>query len=1115
MSNQSSPSIKDIGGDVKGILGDVYGGDITFVIANNSEAEIHSRKLKPGSPYLGLSKFEPEDKDKFFGREQLITKLSKDLEQNNLLLLVGASGSGKSSLVQAGIIPYLSDEWGAAKLVKLIFLPYKNPFESLYNSLPNKYKNTATEIINQENNDGLIKLIDELKENSQQGIIFIDQFEEIFTLTPKLKRDQFIANLVSLMKQLDRSVKLIIAMRSDFLDNLRKYGDFTNEVESKIRLMKDMTESELRLAIAEPAARNGVTFEKGLVEQIISDLDRQAGPLPLLQYTLDLLWEKDGVSDENRVLNIKTYDNLGGVFGALEQQANKIYEKFNDQEKEAVNRIFLELIDYQPWMREPGSRRTEKSQFEKDSVIKSVLNKLIENRLLVSGQYKSTVEVAHEQLFRSWKVLQDLIHEKEEIIILRSRLISDAKQWNELRNRDEEKAKDELYLKSKLKRVLELINKQVFSGLDDESEQFIQASVENSNCQEIEQEVQNNVNNASHQLLMGRNFDALISSLRAGVLLKKLSTVKSDNLLQVLIVLQQAVYGMKEYNRLAADDGDVIAVSFSPDGRLIALGTRNNTIKLWKNDGSLKTLKAHLGDVETITFSPDGKLIASASRDNTVKLWKHDGTLQNTLEGHEYPVEAVAFSPNGELIASASSDNTVKLWKHDGTLQKTIQGHSAEVIGVCFSPDGQTIASASRDRTVKIWSVDGTLRKILKGHKDAVYGVVFSPDGKQIASSSWDKTVKLWSLDGICRKTLKGHDKPIEAIAFSPDGQIIVSGSKDKTVKLWKLEDISPKTLKDHKDQVYGVVFSPDGQTIVTAGKDGIVKFWNIDGICRKTLKAHEVSVLSICFSSDGQTIVTAGKDGTVKLWSLDGTLQKTFQAHDKPVEAVAFSPDGELIATASRDKTVKLWRCHGSLLKILNHLDQHKDEVKAVNFSPDGKLIATASRDRTVKLWKRDGTYLTTIEGHNDSVLSVCFSPDSQTIASASCDNLVKLWSIDGACLDNLRDHKDWVFSVVFSPDGELIATASSDKTVKLWKRNGTYLTTLEGHNDSVLSVCFSPDGKIVASAGKDKKVILWNLDLDDLLVHGCNWVRDYLKTNLNVSESDRHLCDGIGTQD
>lgn len=482
MSSQSPAYIYEIGGDVKGIVGDVIGGVVNqYIIAQKSETEIHSRTLIKGSPYMGLNKFEPRDKDKFFGREQWIVKLSNHLEANNLLFLLGASGSGKSSLFQAGLIPHLSDQWGAARVVTLIFVPDKNPFESFYDSLPRKYKEEAAEIIEKKEPGTLVKLVKNLKEDSHKWLVFIDQFEELFTITPKLERDKFIASLVQLIKQQNNSVKLLMAMRSDFLDNLRNYADLINEVvNSKIQLVGELTEIELRWAIAEPAARNGVTFERGLVEQIVGDFYQQAGSLPLLQYTLDLLWEKDNISAQNRVLNIKTYEDLGGVSGALQQQANKIYEKLNDREKEAANKIFIELIDLSA--REPVSRRAEISQFKNDPVIKSVLNRLIENRLLVSGRYKSTVEVAHEQLLLSWKALQDLILEQKDIIILRSRLINDAKQWHKLKKEDEEKAKDELWSGYKLERVLELIDKQTFSGLDKESEQFIQASVERRDC---------------------------------------------------------------------------------------------------------------------------------------------------------------------------------------------------------------------------------------------------------------------------------------------------------------------------------------------------------------------------------------------------------------------------------------------------------------------------------------------------------------------------------------------------------------------------------------------------------------------------------------------------------
>ncbi|NEN93896.1 MAG: hypothetical protein F6K48_35465, partial [Okeania sp. SIO3H1] len=287
MSEPSSAYINDIGGDVKGIIGDgdvkgiigdIKGGIVNqYIIAQYSEAEIHSRNLKPGSPYLGLNKFEPGDKDKFFGREKWIIELSNDLEKNNLLLLLGASGSGKSSLVQAGLIPYLSDQWGASQLVTIIFVPDNNPFTSFSDNFPKKYQNKASNFFNSPNNLTLSNDIKRCQEESFKWIIFIDQFEELFTRAPKLERDKFIASLIPLIQQQDESIKLILAMRYDFLDELQEYADLTNKVEKQIRLTREMTEIELRLAIAEPAARNGATLETGLVEQIIDDFYHQAG----------------------------------------------------------------------------------------------------------------------------------------------------------------------------------------------------------------------------------------------------------------------------------------------------------------------------------------------------------------------------------------------------------------------------------------------------------------------------------------------------------------------------------------------------------------------------------------------------------------------------------------------------------------------------------------------------------------------------------------------------------------------------------------------------------------------------------------------------------------------
>ena len=667
-----------------------------------------------------------------------------------------------------------------------------------------------------------------------------------------------------------------------------------------------------------------------------------------------------------------------------------------------------------------------------------------------------------------------------------------------------------------------------------------------------------------------RKLDALVEAIEAKKALqsieeasKGIEEASAKAKKDVDAALQQAVFGVREYNRLSGHDAGAIAVAFSPDGKTIASGSQDNSVILWNSDGERKNIAIeHQGSVNDVAFSPDGKSIASASADNTVKLWNPDGTLLATLEGHKGDVRAVAFDPEGKSIASASDDETVKLWNLDGSNIATLEGHSDEVKAIAFSPDGKLIASASDDETVKLWDRDGNLLDTLSGHNDEANAVAFSPDGKLIASGSDDKTVKLWLPDGTLFKTLEGHSDGVKAVAFSPDGKLIASASDDKTVRLWDRDGTLRSTFSGHSGGIKSLSFSPDrnNPAIASASQDNTVRLWKLqvplEENLLKILYEHQDVVAAVAVSPDGQLIATASDDQTVKLWHRQGNkLQATLRLTGK-VRDVAFSPDGQLIATGSRDKKVELWQSDGTLLKTI----EENDKLNRVLFSPDGTIIASASDDNTIKLWRRDGTGLATLEGHEESVKSFDFSPDGQLIVSGSSDNMIRLWNRSGKLLSTLTGHKGPVKDVSFSPDGKTIASASEDNRIKLWNRDGIKLEIahiLKGHNESVNEVIFSADGQTIASAsadgtvklwnpdgtalstlyehtgavngvafsptddnlllsvGSDKKVALWNvkqvLQEQKLQEKGCNWLRDYLRTNQELEEEERKLCDDL----
>jgi WD40 repeat protein len=530
---------------------------------------------------------------------------------------------------------------------------------------------------------------------------------------------------------------------------------------------------------------------------------------------------------------------------------------------------------------------------------------------------------------------------------------------------------------------------------------------------------------------------------------------------------------------------------------VICLSPASSSWSLAQEPKLQATLHGHTGEVWAVAFSADGKTLASGSTDSTVKLWEvGPGKVRTTIKDTRDAIESVALSPDGKTLGIGTG-NYSRLWdlqtgQERVRLKGTALGSNAR--SIAFSPDGKIFAVGGFPPWISLWDVaTGKLLRTLQ-YGDQILSVAFSPDGKSLAAGSF-LNIKLWDVATGKEKTPKfQREDGARSLLFLPDGKLLTTGGSESIGKI-RLVDLAKNKsliLGEEEAEIRSIALARDGKLLASASEDGVVRLWDVaNRKVKHILKGHQGMVRSVAFSPDGKLLASAGDDMMVKLWDLTGKTAnpvaepKTELVHflkreDDWYKQLAITRDGKTLAAASSgvQEAIEIWdlptRRHQATLK------GHSQTIWSLAFSPDGKSLITGSADHSAKLWELPaGKEKATLKGHKGDVRAVAFSPDGKTVATGSYDTSIKLWdTATGKELGEFKGHRDQIRCLAFSGDGKFLASGSADRSAKVWDlASGKEKPTRIGHAGVVNCLMFSPDSSLLLTGGDDSIVQLWNV--------------------------------------
>jgi WD40 repeat protein/basic membrane lipoprotein Med (substrate-binding protein (PBP1-ABC) superfamily)/DNA-binding SARP family transcriptional activator len=1087
----------------------------------------------PGDcPYKGLQFFDVSDADLFFGRERLVARLVGRLRgRSSFLAVVGASGSGKSSVVRAGLVPALQrgaqlDDGGCPPrgsinwLVRIL-TPTASPLRSLAASLycdvgpASTAESLAQELARHE--DSLQRAVRQLLDarRAPRLLLVVDQLEELYTLCrSEAERRAFIDNLLAAAVAAPGGcTTIVIVLRADFYAHCAEHDNLRQALAECQEYMGTMSTLELRRAIEEPAKRGGWTLQAGIVDLLLRDVKGEPGALPLLSHALLETWHRR----QGRMLTLKGYAGSGGVRGAITRTAETVYNHRLTADQQTIARnIFLRLTELGEETQDTR-RRVALSDLiprpEDRQAVEEVLEVLVEARLITVTD--ETAEVAHEVLIREWPTLRRWLSEDRVGLQIYRHLVEASRGWEEL-GRDP----GELYRGVRLAQAHEWAR-----GHDDllnEPERaFLRASQAREGEREAERKVQRQREIEAARQLAEAERRRAAEQEKANLRLRWFAVGLSVALVVALIAgglaLQQQRRAEAEAHLAASRELAASAMSnIEVDPELSILLALEAVKEAESNDLPIPreaeealhhalqasrlqlVLGGHRGWIVSVAFSPDGELVATGGTDGAVRLRDAEtGKNVLTIRGHSTAVVSMAFHPDGTRLATCGGDRLVRMWdSRTGSELLSLRGHLDSIRQVVFSPDGSYLATASDDQTARVWDAStGRELLTLSGYAGSVVKVAFGPSEESLTTLGVDGTTRVWDITALptvsaARETLAlpGHTGWVNEAALNPDGTRLAIATAAGQVRLYDArtgEEL--RTLSGHTAPINDVAFSPDGRRLATASADTQAVVWDVEsGAELFRLAGHTRAVLGVDFSPGGTRLVTGSADGAAKVWQL--SLGQEWLTIPAPGRAgrIAFSPDGSRIAAGvGSDGTVKVWDTVTGEERIRFTGEGHTDAVTSVAYSSDGALLTTASMDGVVKLWDADtGRLVNTFRAHEGGVHDVALNSDDTLLATAGADWLVKIWDLSAgaelpleeASLTLIGSHSP-VLGVDFRPEGSQLAATTAAGSAKVWGLVGGEETwSLRGHVAKLTDVQYSPKGQLIATVSEDGTAVVWD---------------------------------------